>query len=497
MDSTKQTQPDPTRPGHLRFRIGISGAFIAPVIFLIGAASYFLFLNAFSMNALTMSALVGLLIGALFARNYQAFWDSVVNGIATPIAITVTMILFIVGPLAALVEATGVSEGFVWLASELGVGGGVFPAIVFVATCAMSMSTGTSLGTMFTAYPIFYPAGAALGADPALLAGAILAGALFGDNLAPISDTSIVSASTQRFRTRPGVADVGGVVRARAKYALSAAGISFVLYLVIGALFLDSGGAGATVGTDASPRGLLMLIPIAALFIVAFWKRDLYLAITVGLIGGTITALISGLLDPSGVMSVSDGVVEGFLVAGVTDMLPIIGLSLTVFGMLGVLQAAGVLELVITKITQSKLAGTPAGAEVAIGAGQSVVTVLFAGAVGPAIVTFGPVTDRIGASVGLHPYRRANVMDCFAIGVACVVPALSAFLFIGSQLTSGYDNMPELAPVTIFAACLYPLVLTVIMAISVATGWGRTFEGAGGKEVQSLAEAAPATSEVP
>ena len=467
----------------LRFRTGIIGAFIAPLVFLIGATAHFLFFNAFDMNALTMSALVGLLLAALVAVDYQQFWDSVIAGIATPIAITVTLILFIVGPLASLVESTGVSEGFVWLASELGVGGGAFPAIVFVAACAMSMSTGTSLGTMFTAFPIFYPAGAALDAEPALLAGAILSGALFGDNLAPISDTSIVSATTQRFRTRSGVADVGGVVAARAKYALTAAAIAFVLYLVIGMAFL-SGGSADAVESDASPRGLVMLIPIVALFIVAFWKRDLYLAITVGLIGGTVTALLTGLMTPVDIVSAQDGVAEGFLIAGVADMLPLIGLSLMVFGMLGVLQAAGVLELIIKKISESKFASTPAGAEVAIGGGQSIVTGLFAGVVGPSIVTFGPVVDRIGSNVGLHPYRRANVMDCFGMGIACVLPALSAFLFISGDLTSGVDGMPGLSPASIFIACFYPLALTVLMVISVATGWGRTFEGPDGTQVK-------------
>ena len=473
----------------LQFRTGISGAFIAPLVFLIGATIHFVFFNAFDMNALTMSALVGLLLAALLAVDYQQFWDSVIAGIATPIAITVTLILFIVGPLASLVESTGVSEGFVWLASELGVGGDAFPAIVFVAACAMSMSTGTSLGTMFTAYPIFYPAGAALDAEPSLLAGAILSGALFGDSLAPISDTSIVSATTQRYRTRDGVADVGGVVAARAKYALSAALISFVAYLVIGMVFWSGDSESTAQAADASPRGLVMLIPIVALFIVAFVKRDLYLAITVGIIGGTVTALISGLMTPSDIASAEDGVAEGFLIAGVADMLPLIGLSLMVFGMLGVLQAAGVLELIITKISSSKFANTPAGAEVAIGGGQSIVTGLFAGVVGPSIVTFGPVVDRIGASVGLHPYRRANVMDCCAMGVACVLPALSAFLFIAGDLTSGVEGMPGLSPVSVFAACFYPMALTVLMVISIATGWGRTFEGDDGAQVKDQAAA--------
>ncbi|MBC3189597.1 Na+/H+ antiporter NhaC family protein [Pseudonocardia sp. C8] len=468
----------------LRFRTGISGAFIAPLIFLVGATVHFVFLGAFDMNALTMSALVGLMLAALVAKDYARFWESVIAGIATPIAMTVTLILFIVGPLAALVEETGVSEGFVWLATEIGVGGGAFPAVVFVAACAMSMSTGTSLGTLFTAFPIFYPAGAALGAEPALLAGAILSGALFGDNLAPISDTTIVSATTQRFRTRPGVADVAGVVATRAKYALTAAGASLVLYLLIGTVFLADGPGAAPAAADASPRGLVMLIPIVALFVVAFVMRDLYLAITVGLVGGTVTALLAGLMTPAGIVSAKDGTAEGFLIAGVEDMLPLIGLSLMVFGMLGVLQAAGVLELVVTRISESRLAGTPAGAEVAIGGGQSIVTALFAGVVGPSIVTFGPVVDRIGASVGLHPYRRANVMDCFAMGAACVLPALSAFLFISSDLTGGVDGMPGLSPASIFLACLYPLVLTVIMVFSVVTGWGRTFEGPDGAQVK-------------
>src|SRR5699024_11816066 len=94
-----------------------------------------------------------------------------------------------------------------------------------------AMATGSSIGTMFTAFPIFYPAGVLLGADPAMLAGAIVSGAIFGDNLAPISDTTIISASTQRYRHRDGSADIGGVVTSRARYALVAALLAAICYL--------------------------------------------------------------------------------------------------------------------------------------------------------------------------------------------------------------------------------------------------------------------------
>src|SRR5690606_6786117 len=96
------------------------------------------------------------------------------------------------------IKVTDVSSGFVWLASTIGVGSATFTLFTFVAVCVISMSTGSSIGTMFTAFPIFYPAGVLIGADPTLLAGAIISGAVFGDNIAPISDTSIISASTQR-----------------------------------------------------------------------------------------------------------------------------------------------------------------------------------------------------------------------------------------------------------------------------------------------------------
>lgn len=475
----------------LEFRIGMAGAFIAPAIFLVGAISYFVYFKVFDTTALTMSAIVGLLIAALFARKYKLFWEHAIEGVASPIAMTVIMILFVVGPLSSLLEVTGVSQGFVWLADVMGVSGGLFIAVVFAAACAMAVSTGTSLGTLFTAFPIFYPAGAALDANAALLAGAIFSGAMFGDNIAPISDTTIVSSSTQKYRKRKGAADVAGVVASRLRYSLTAAGVTFILFLIAGYLF-EGSGTGEPVATGgASPQGLLMLIPVAALIVVAFWKRDLFLAITVGLLAGVLVGLVSGLLAPSDIVSVQDGAPSGFIFNGINGMLPLIGLTLGVFGIVGVLRAAGVFDSIIATLSSARWAQGPRGAEVAIGAGQTITTTLFAGVVGPSIVTFGPVADEIGARAGLHPYRRANVMECFGMGLASIVPAFSAFLFIISQLTEGQESMPALAPVEVAATAFYPIVLFIVMVISVATGWGRTFEGADGTPTKTR----PATEE--
>ena len=193
---------------------------------------------------------------------------------------------------AALIATTGVSDGFVWLAEALTIGGPLFVPAVFLITCAIATSTGTSIGTLFTAFPVFFPAGLALGADPALLAGAILSGALFGDNLAPISDSTVVSASTQRYRTRPGVADVGGVVRARLRYSLPAAAIAVVLFTVVSMLRGADGAAAVSAG--AGPDGLIMLAPIVVMLTLATWKRDIFLALGVGTAVGVVVGTLTG-----------------------------------------------------------------------------------------------------------------------------------------------------------------------------------------------------------
>jgi Na+/H+ antiporter NhaC len=365
-------------------------------------------------------------------------------------------------------------------------GGGVFVAVTFVMVCVISMATGSSFGAMFTAFPIFYPAGVLLGADPVLLAGAVLSGALFGDNLAPISDSTIVSASTQRYRRREGVAEIGGVVRSRARYALVAAGISGVLFLLLGLLLADDGTSAAAGGGQGKPLGLVMVVPIIVLLLVAFWKRDIFLAATVGLLVGIATGLVTGLLSPSDIASANDdGTPGGFLVVAISNMLPMVGLGVVVFGIIGVLQGAGVFDLIVDLVGRSPRTHTPLGSELAIGLGAAATTAVFAGVNSPAMLMYGPVADRLGAAVQLHPYRRANVMDCFTLGIGAVIPVGSVFLLIASQLTQGHGKgVPEMSAVSIFAAAFYPLVLTVVMFVAVLTGWGRRFEGENGAELR-------------
>lgn len=467
----------------LTFRGGWAMAFVPVAVFLFFCVLYFVVFNTFDMTALATGALIALLLGAVLARKYEKYWDAVMAGIGSPTSVSIVVVLLIVGMLGQLIKDSDVSGGFVWLADLAGVSGSMLTLFAFLACCLIAMATGSSIGTMFTAFPIFYPAGVLLGADPAFLAGAIVSGSIFGDNLAPISDTTIISASTQRFRRKDGAADIGGVVTSRARYALVAAALSAVGFVAFG-----GGGSAAVDQTvlaeHANPRGLIMLLPIAVLLVVAFFTRNIFLAVTVGLALGTATALVAGLLEPSGVIGVADGAPTGYLVAGVSALLPTVCLVITVFGIMGVLRAAGVLDRIVNAVVRGRLAGTPRGAEAAIGLGVSATTVLFGGVNSASMLTFGPIADEIGARQGLHPYRRTNVMDCFAMGLSCVIPVFSAFLFIGAMLTGGHEQAPALSTTQIFGATWYPLALTAVLIVAVLTGWGRRFEGADGQPVK-------------
>ena len=461
----------------LEFRGSMFLSLVPVVIFFIFCAVMFIGLKAFNMEALAMAGFVALLIGGVFAKSYTEFWDAAIKGISSIASISVIVIFFPIGMFSALMKASGLSGGFVWLANSLGVQGGVFVGFVFLATCIMSTATGSSIGTMFSAFPIFYPAGVVLGCNPAFLAGAIVSGAVFGDNLAPISDTTIASASTQIFKNgRP--ADVGGCVRSRLRYSLAGSAIALVLFVLFGGK--GEVAEAAQIEQLSNPNSLFMLIPVIIMLVVATKTRNIFLGLFVGLALGIGTGLALGLFPLSAVFAndPSHNQITGFLVSGVNSMLGTVGLVIAVFGIMGVITEAGMLDYLVEKILGSKLAQTPRGAEAAGIIGISLTDLIFGGVSSVCILTFGPVLNKIGGAHDIHPYRRANLLDAVANSLPACIPFMSVFIFIGSALTG-------LSPLEVAGGTMYAYTLFLVMVFAVATGWGRRYEGPNGEELKT------------
>ena len=451
----------------LEFRGGWGMAFIPLAFFFLFCVLLFLVFLSYDMHALAMGGFIGLLIGGLFVKDYEHYWKSVISGIASPNSITIVVILFIIGMFSQMMKDSNASEGFVWIASRIHLTGGPFVAFVFISCCIISTATGSSIGTMFAAFPVFFGAGEVLGASPAMLAGAITSGCIFGDNLAPISDTTIASASTQLFKNGE-TADIAGVVGTRVKYSLIAGVIAVVLFAVLG----GGGEVAADIESMGDPLRLVMLIPVVGLLVTAVKTRDLFKAATAGLLIGIVTGLVSGIFTVESLFASSGELgnhVSGFLPTGVSSMMSTITLVISVFGIMGVLQAAGAIDRMVEAILNSPFAKTDRGTELAISIGSCITCMIFGGVTSAAILTFGPVVNEIGMKKGLHPYRRANLLDGFVNTIPVVIPFLSVFVFITVAL-SGID------PVSIAKGMIYPVILFFVLLFSVISGWGRKLE---------------------
>ena len=457
-----------TKTERLEFRGGMFMSLVPVAIYVFFCVVLFIFFKAFNMEALAVGGFLALLFGGLLAKDYGKFWDSALKGISSITSVSVVVILLLVGMFSQLIKLCGLSNGFVWLANSIGIKGGLFVAFTFIAACVVSTATGSSIGTMFIAFPIFYPAGLILGAAPMWMAGSIVSGAIFGDNLAPISDTTIASASTQQFKDgRP--ADIGGVVSSRLKYSLVGATIAAIIYAICG----DMGGTyqGGQIDALANPVTLVMLIPVVIMLFVATKTRNIFAGILVGLTLGTATGLIAGLFPFSAVFAndAANNAATGFLIDGVNGILPTCGLVISVFGIMGVLTDAGTLDYLADGILNSKMAKTDAGAELACVAGISLTTIIFGGVTSASILTFGPILNKIGAAKNIHPYRRANLLDGIANSLPAIIPFMSVFVFIGAALTG-------LSPVDVAIGSVYATILFFVYVIACVTGWGRDYE---------------------
>ncbi len=470
------------------------------IIFAIGCVVFFVAWKAFDLENLAMGGFVALIIGSLLSKNMGKYWQAVIKGMSSEMAGTLALILFVVGIFTKLMARGGVAEGFVWLGGSLGIKGSIFTLFTFVATCIIATATGTSIGTLFSCFPIFYPSGILLGADPLFLAGAILSGAIFGDNIGPISDTTIASAATQKYITKKESADIGGVVASRFKYAIVAAVAACILFVIFG------GGSGVGMGAEeimarySNPKGLIMLIPVVVLLGVAIIKRNIFISITCGIIVGTIIGLIFQIITPADIISNNEGALQGFLIDGIKNMLGTVAYLYAVFGIMGVLQASGTLDAIIEGLVNSKFAKSIIGTELIIGFGTMISSICLGAANGPAIIMFGPITNDLGRVKSLHPYRRANLMDGFASSLPVLVPFTSAFIFIVIACISGlmeeYSFVQMLNPIAIAGVTLHSWMLFIVFMVAVITGWGRRYESKTGGQTK-LASEAVALADVP
>ncbi|MFC4356392.1 Na+/H+ antiporter NhaC family protein [Halobium salinum] len=489
----------------LRFRGGRAASAVPLLVFVVWAVVQSGLLGIGDTTGLVAGMLIALIIGLFLVKgDWKRYADAVFAGMTRKVAVTAVVAWLWAGMFAETIQVGGFVDGLVWAARAFEVGAALFPAITFLLAALLATGIGTGYGTAIAFTTLVFPAGVLLGADPVLLFGAILSGAVFGDNLAPVSDTTIVSAVTQN-------ADIGGVVASRVKYAVVAAVLAFASYLYAGA---QMAGQPLDVGAQlqqVSPWGLLHLLPIAVVIFTAVAGRHIIEAISWGIVSAVVLNLLLGWLGLVDVAASDmvvfrapetsdvaaslagapvvgaivetvprgDAVVGGSFYAGASGFFPLIVLTLLLVAGVQIMRDGGgfdavedwLLSSVATSVRRTELTMVLGTALV-----NAAVTINTA-----AEIAIAPFVSTLGQRFNINAYRRANILDANTSALGYIFPW-------GGGLLAGYSVMVSLPdeyawfteamvvnPASVWPYVFHGWFLVAVFIVAAYTGFGREY----------------------
>ncbi len=470
----------------LEFR-GSSFLALIPFVIFIVITITLSFFNAADLNMMIGAGVIGLLVGMLLVKDVSYYWDVVLEGLGSKVGMTAVMLWLVVGIYGNVLKSGQIAEGLVWLGVKLNVSGAAFTVAAFVFAAIFAMATGSGFGTISTMSFVLYPAGILLGSNPAVLAGAILSGAAFGDNLAPVSDTTIIAATSQEYVYKGGTADIGGTVKTRTKYVLIAAAVSIVLFFIFGGsgAATDSAQATTLLAQYQNPKGLLLLIPTVLVILLAVKGVNIFASLSLGIVTAIIIGLVSGLFTFDAIFAIEGGKISGAVADGVAGMTTVSILLVIVVAMGNVLVKSGCMGKTVDWLND-KVIKSPRGAELAIFSLSTIFGILIAAINTIANICVAPFVNAIGRKNQLHPYRSANILATCICSFPFFLPfGGCVLLLLGglSSLQGAYSFLPVLAPTDMLFTAFYSWAIWLVMLVACITGFGRSFEGKNGEEV--------------
>ena len=453
-------------PTRVRFHGGIAGA-LAPFALFVGGVVSIGLSGAPDERGFWPVLVAALGLGLLLARDRTAYCETVIAGMSREIVMIMVMAWLLASVLGVLLSTTSFIEALTWTAGRLGLGPVAFVGAAFLACIGVSTATGTSFGTILIAGPLLYPAGVLLGADPATMVGAILGGAVFGDSISPISDTTIASAFSQG-------ADIAGTVRSRIKYVVPAAALSLLAYLVSASRSAGAVEAGAAIA--GRPEGLVMATVPLVVIALLLRGRHLLHGLLVGLMAGVVVGLASGLLPLERVLSIDreNFVARSFIIDGITRGLGISVFTIFLLGLVSTLEASGIVDRVVG-------ADGPAGSprREPRRAGLSAPRPSWRCSRRTASWQSSRwASSRPGRAraFAIHPYRRANLLDVTVCTLPFLLPYFIPVILAAGITTGAADRgVPSVGPLATGLHNFQSWALVVVLLVAVVTGFGRRF----------------------
>lgn len=312
---------------------------------------------------------------------------------------------------------------------------------LFIAACFISISIGTSVGTIVALTPIAAGVAGQTGTDVSLMTAIVVGGSLFGDNLSFISDTTIAATSTQGCR-------LSDKFRVNSFIVVPASIIILLVYIILG--------ADVSAPQQIGDVQWVKVIPYLAVLATAVFGMNVMAVLTLGIILTGIIGLITGSFDVFGWMqSMGDGII---------GMGELIIITMMAGGMLELIKQQGGIDYIIRRMTQH-IHGKR-GAELSIGALVAMVDVCTANNT-VAIITIGSIAKQIGDRYGVDNKKAASILDTFSCAVQGLIP-------YGAQLLMA-AGLAAINPASIIPYLYYPIAIGIAALLSILFRYPRRY----------------------
>lgn len=347
-------------------------------------------------------------------------------------------IYVLAGSFAASAKAMGAVDATVNLALSILPASMILPGL-FLAACFISVSIGTSVGTVVALVPIAAGLAHSMDANVGMITAIIVGGAYFGDNLSFISDTTVVATQTQNCK-------MSDKFKVNSMIVVPAAVLVLIAYSVMG--------IGLQAPTHINEVEYMKVLPYLIVLITAIAGMNVMAVLTLGTLLCGAIGIGSHLLGASGSYDLF-----GWFSAmgnGIIGMGELIIIAMMAGGMLEIIRENGGIDFIINKITTH--VNSKRGAELSIAALVSMVNICTANNT-VAILTVGNISKKIGDRFGVDNRKAASILDTFSCMVQGLIPYGVQML-----LAAGLAN---LSPMDILPYLYYPLAIGVAALLAI------------------------------
>lgn len=362
------------------------------------------------------------------------------KGAGNPTMVLMLAIFILAGAFAASAKTMGAVDATVNLALRYLPEQIVLPGI-FLASCFISLSIGTSCGTIAALTPLAVGIAQQSGIGMPLMIGLVVGGTYFGDNLSFISDTTIVATQTQGCNMKD-------------KFHVNIRIVAPVALLMIIVYFFLGSHISTTAQVDAV--NFWLVLPYLSVVILAVCGINVLLTLTIGIVLTGIIGIWMGAYDVFGWFSAMN--------EGMMSMSELIIVTILAGGMLEIIRHNGGINLIIKALTRN-IHGTRGG-ELSIAALTSLINICTANNT-VAIITAGPIAKDIAKRFAIDPRKSASILDtasCFTQGM----------LPYGAQvlIAAGLSN---LNPIAIIPYLYYPMLIGLALFLAILLRYPRKY----------------------